>query len=141
MSVEDASVQVLPKLRKKAKAQQILAANQGKSIEEIASSNAVAISTATALNVKSPTIPGAGREPLVVGIATVMDQGATSDLIEGETGVFKLEVTGKTEAPELDNYAPYANTLRSSLGPRVAAEVYQALRDKAEIEDNRSIYY
>ena len=141
MSVEDASVQVLPKLRRQAKARQIIAANQGKSIEEIASSNAAAISTATALNVKSPTIPGAGREPLVVGTAAAMDEGATSDLIEGETGVFKLEVTGKTQAPDLDNYAPYANTLRSSLGPRVAAEVYQALREKAEIEDNRSIYY
>ncbi|MBC2837802.1 peptidylprolyl isomerase [Robiginitalea sp. SC105] len=141
MAVEDASVRVLPELRRKRKAEIITAANQGKSIDEIASSNGVAVSTATALNIKSPTIPGAGREPLVVGTAAVMDQGSTSDLIEGETGVFKLEVTSKTEAPALDNYAPYAKTLRSSLGPRVSGEVYQALREKAEIEDNRAIYY
>lgn len=140
-SVEDASVQVLPILRKEKKAAQIIAANQGKSLEEIASSNGVTVSSASALNAKSPTIAGAGREPLVVGTAVTMEQGATSQLLEGETGVFKLEVTNKEEAPAMDNYAPYANNLRSSLGARVTTEVYNALREQAEIVDNRSVFY
>ncbi len=140
-SVEDASVQVLPRLRKEKKAAQILSANRGKSMQEIASSNGVSVSSASALNAKSPTIAGAGREPLVVGTAVTMDVGATSGLIEGETGVFKLEVTNKEEAPEMENYAPYANNLKSSLGGRVNTEVFNALREKAEIEDNRSAFY
>lgn len=140
-SVEDASVQVLPRLRKEKKAAQILSANRGKSMQEIASSNGVTISSASALNAKSPTIAGAGREPLVVGTAVIMDVGATSGLIEGETGVFKLEVTNKEEAPDMDNYAPYANNLKSSLGGRVNTEVFNALKEKAEIEDNRAAFY
>jgi len=140
-SVEDASVQVLPKLRKEKKAAQIIAANQGKSLEEIASSNGVVVSSASALNAKSPTIAGAGREPLVVGMAVTMDPGATSGLLEGESGVFKMEVTNKEEAPDMENYTPYANTLENSLGARVTMEVYNALRDKAEVVDNRAVFY
>ena len=140
-SVEDASVQALPRLRKEKKAARILSANRGKSLQEIASSNGTTISSASALNAKSPTIAGAGREPLVVGTAVIMDVGATSGLIEGETGVFKLEVTNKEEAPAMDNYAPYANNLKSSLGGRVSTEVFNALKEKAEIEDNRAAFY
>jgi peptidyl-prolyl cis-trans isomerase D len=141
MPVEDASVQVLPILRKKRKATQILNANQGKSLDEIASANSVSVSSASALNAKTPTIAGAGREPLVVGTAVIMKSGQTSELIEGESGVFKFEVTNKEEAPAMDNYAPYALNLQNGLSARVNSEVYNALKEKSEIEDNRSSFY
>ena len=140
-SVEDASVQVLPRIRKEKKAAQIIAANQGKSLEEMASSNSVVVSSASALNAKSPTIAGAGREPLVVGTAVTMDPGTISGLLEGETGVFKLEITNKEEAPALENYTTYANNLENTLGARVTTEVYNALKKKAEVVDNRSTFY
>jgi peptidyl-prolyl cis-trans isomerase D len=141
MSPEDASVRVLPVLRRQKKAQRILEANKGKDMTTFAQDNNVAVASASALNVKSPTIPGAGREPVVVGMAISMEEGAVSDLIEGETGVFKIEVTSKQEAPAMENYAPYAATLRNSLAPRISTSVYEALKQKAEIEDNRSVYY
>jgi peptidyl-prolyl cis-trans isomerase D len=141
MPVEDASVQVLPILRKERKAAQIISANQGKSLDEIASANGVSVSSASALNAKSPTIAGAGREPLVVGTAIIMESGQTSGLIEGESGVFKFDVTNKEKAPEMENYAPYALNLQNGLGGRVNTEVYNALKDKAEIVDNRSAFY
>ncbi|MGA9237630.1 peptidylprolyl isomerase [Robiginitalea sp.] len=141
MPVEDASVQVLPILRKQRKAEQIISGNQGKSMEEIASANGVSVASASALNAKSPTIAGAGREPMVVGTAVIMDAGKTSNLIEGESGVFKFEVTAKEEAPTMENYAPYALNLQNGLRGRVSSEVYNALKEKAEIEDNRSVFY
>lgn len=141
MSVEDASVQIIPRLRRERKAAQLIAANQGKSMEDIAQANNVAISSASALNAKTPTIAGAGREPLVVGTAISLEEGAVSGLIEGETGIFKLEVTARQAAPAMDNYAPYANTLTRSLSPRVGTAVYEALKAKATIEDERAAYY
>lgn len=141
MSVEDASAAVLPILRKQEKARRIIGANKGKSMEEFASSNNQTVSTATALTVKSPTIPGSGREPLVVGRAFALEEGATSDLIEGESGVFIIQLTSREEAPELDNYATYANNLRTANAARVSTAVYEALKEDAEIEDNRSNYY
>ncbi len=141
MAVEDASATALPKIRKERKAARIIAENGGKSLEELATANNTIISSASALTVSSPTIPGAGREPSVVGTAFAMGEGATSDLIEGETGVFLIEVSKKEAAPALDNYATYASNLQSANALRVNNAVYTALKNKAEIEDNRSVFY
>jgi peptidyl-prolyl cis-trans isomerase D len=141
MSVEDASATVLPILRKEKKAERIIEANKGKAIEEFASSNNLSSITASALTVKTPTIPGAGREPLVVGTAFAMETGKTSDLIKGETGVFMIQLKSKEEAPKLENYSTYATNLQASNAARVSTEVYNALKEKADIEDNRASFY
>jgi len=141
MSVEDASATVLPKIRKERKAAQIIGANQGKSMEDLAKDNNVTVATASALTVKSPTIPGAGSEPVVVGSAYAMQEGETSGLIEGETGIFQISVTKRTAAPELENYSTYANTLRSTSAGKVNTAVYNALKENSEIEDNRATFY
>jgi peptidyl-prolyl cis-trans isomerase D len=141
MSVEDASVLVLPIIRKERKAAQIIAANKGKDMSAIASDNGVSISNASALTVKSPTIPGAGSEPVVVGTAYGMAAGETSGLIQGNTGVFKIEIVKKTEAPKLDNYSVYANALKTGAATRVNTAVYNALKEGSEIEDKRATFY
>ena len=141
MSAEDASVLVLPIIRKERKAAQIMSANSGKDMAAIAKDNEVSVSTATALTVKSPTIPGAGSEPVVVGTAYGLSEGATSDLIEGNTGVFKIEIVKKTAAPKLDNYSTYANTLKNNAANRVNSSVYNALKEAATIEDKRATFY
>ncbi|SIQ87872.1 peptidylprolyl isomerase [Maribacter ulvicola] len=141
MSVEDASVLVLPIIRKERKAAQIIAANQNKDMGAIAADNGVSISNASALTVKSPTIPGAGSEPVVVGTAYGMATGATSGLIQGNTGVFKIEIIKKTEAPKLDNYSVYANALKTGAASRVNTAVYNALKEGSEIEDKRATFY
>ncbi len=141
MAVEDASARVLPILRKEKKAARIIQANTGKSLEDFATSNSATVSSATALTVKSPTIPGAGREPLVVGTAFSMNQGDVSELIEGETGVFMFEVVSREDAPVLDNYLTYANALQTANSAKVNSGVFEALKEKAEIEDNRATFY
>ncbi len=141
MTPEDASATALPEIRKERKAEQIISANQGKDMNAIASENGVSLSSATALTVKSPTVPGAGREPLVVGRAFGLDQDQTSGLIKGVTGVFMVKVTKKEEAPSIENFSTYANNLRSSAANRVNGAVYNALKDKAEIEDKRATFY
>lgn len=141
MSPEDASVLVLPKLRKEKKAAQIIAANQGKDLDTFAKDNNVSPTTATALTMKSPLIPGSGREPLVVGTAFGLDEGEVSGMLEGESGVFIVSVTKKEDAPKLDNYSTYANTVKSTAANRVNGDVYNALKEGAEIEDNRAVFY
>ena len=141
MSVEDASASVLPVIRKRKKAAMIISQNQGKSLEDLASDNNTNISTASALTVKTPTIPGAGREPLVVGTAYAMAEGSVSDLIEGETGVFKVEVTKKEDGPALENYSTFANSIQASNGTRVNTSVFNALKENSEIVDNRATFY
>ncbi|WP_420604010.1 peptidylprolyl isomerase [Flagellimonas sp.] len=141
MSTEDASATALPKIRKERKASQIISNNQGKAMDAFAKDNNVSLSNASSLTMKSPTLPGAGREPLVVGTAFALTQDATSTLIEGETGVFMVKVTKKEDAPNLDNFSTYANTLKSNAANRVNSAVYNALKEGAEIEDKRATFY
>ncbi|NHF61525.1 peptidylprolyl isomerase [Flavobacteriaceae bacterium TP-CH-4] len=141
ISVEDASATVLPKLRKERKAAQIIGANKGKSMEDFAKDNNVSVANASSVTVKSPTIPGAGSEPAVVGTAFAMEEGETSDLLEGNTGVFMVTVTKKEKPIELDNYSTYANTLKNNRVGKVNTAVVDALKEKAEIEDKRSTFY
>lgn len=141
MASEDASASVLPILRKERKAEQIIAANKGKTLETLASDNNVTKSTATAVTSKSPTIPGAGREPLVVGKAFAMNEGDASGLIQGESGVFMIKVTKKEDGIELPNFSTFANTLSNQNRNTVNTQVFNALKEDAEIEDNRATFY
>ena len=140
-TVEDASTTVLPILRKERKAEKLITANKGKSMEEVAKDNSVSLSNASALSVKAPTIPGAGREPKVVGTAFAMNVGDTSDFLIGETGVYLITVTNKQEAPKLDNYSTFANSIKTSNAGNVNNTVYNALKKASKIEDNRSLFY
>jgi len=140
-TVEEASSTVLPILRKERKAAQIVSANRGKSLEDLAKDNNVSVSTASALSVKSPTLPGAGREPAVIGTAFAMNVGETSELIVGDSGVYMISISKKDEAPKLENYSTYANALKTSNGVKVNTSVYNALKEASVIEDNRSTFY
>lgn len=141
MNVTDASASVLPIIRKQKKAAQIISANQNKAIDAFASDNNASVATASALTVKSPTIPGAGSEPIVVGNAFSLEENGTSSLIEGNTGIFMVTVTKKIPAVALDNYSTYSNSLKNSNSAKVNTAVYNALKEGSEVIDNRAAFY
>jgi peptidyl-prolyl cis-trans isomerase D len=141
MSIAEASALVMPKLRNAYKAKQIMATISGDDLDAIASSQGITVQNATAITMAAPTIPGAGAEPEVVGAAFAKAAGETTRLIAGEKGVFKVRVTAVNNAPVLENYASYANQLNSAATPAVNTKVYQALKNTAEIEDNRANFF
>jgi peptidylprolyl isomerase/peptidyl-prolyl cis-trans isomerase D len=141
MSIAEASSLVMPKLRNAYKAKQIMATISGDDLDAIASSQGSTVQNATAITMAAPTIPGAGAEPEVVGAAFAKAAGETTSLIAGEKGVFKSRVTAVNNAPALENYASYANQLNSAATPAVNTKVYQALKNAAEIEDNRANFF
>ena len=141
MSIAEASALVMPKLRNAYKAKQIMATISGDDLDAIASSQGITVQNATAITMAAPTIPGAGAEPEVVGAAFAKAAGETTSLIAGEKGVFKARVTAVNNAPVLENYASYANQLNSAATPAVNTKVYQALKNAAEIEDNRANFF
>lgn len=140
MSVVEASATVTPILRNQKKAEKIRASITGTTLQEIASNQNVAVKTASALNRATPTIADAGTEPAVVGAAFGKAAGETTGLIDGETGVFMVRVTAVNKAPDLENYASFANQLPGSAA-QINNKIYQALKKAAEIEDNRASFY
>ncbi|AUS04536.1 peptidylprolyl isomerase [Pseudotamlana carrageenivorans] len=138
MSVDDATARVLPILRKQRKAEMIKDRISATALEEIAAAEKTSVKTATGINMKNPTISGAGREPFVVGAAFGLNEGETSGLLEGEKGVYAIQVTKVTPAVKLENYQAAANRVEQQKTSIVNARLYNALKDAAEIEDNRA---
>ncbi|WP_303317001.1 SurA N-terminal domain-containing protein [Flavivirga abyssicola] len=137
MSVEDATAKVLPLVRKEKKAKMIRDRVSAKTLEDLAAAENTTVRSASAINMKSPTISGAGREPLVVGAAFGLKEGETSKLIDGENGVYMVQVTKVTPAVELDSYQAAANRVEQQKINVVNSKLYNALKEAAEIEDNR----
>ncbi|TNJ41263.1 SurA N-terminal domain-containing protein [Tamlana fucoidanivorans] len=138
MSVEDATASVLPIVRKQKKAEIIKDRVSASTLEDLAAAENTTVKTATGINMKSPTISGAGREPLVVGSAFGLEAGETSELIEGDRGMYMIQVTKVTPAVELDNYQAAANRVEQQKSNVVNTKLYNALKNAAEIEDNRA---
>ena len=64
-----------------------------------------------------------------------------SDFIVGENGVYKIRVIKKEISKGIESYEPYKNQLLQSKRPMSTNSLYVALKEIAEIEDNRSTYY
>mgnify|MGYP003316766936 FL=1 len=141
MSVESGSVTALPEIRKEKKSEIIKSRVAGKDINTIADNQKQTVKSAVALNMKNPTLAGAGREPLVIGTAFGLNEGEMSEPISGNTGVYIVKVTKITPATELNSYQAVANRVGKSKENAVNTQLYNALKEAAEIEDNRAVFY
>lgn len=138
MTPEAARAQVTPEVLKEKKAEMIRKKITGNTIEDVAKSQNVTVSSATAVTMKNPTLSGAGLEPKVVGTAFGLNEGQTSKLIDGKTGVFMVKVNKKSAALKLDNYQAKANTLSTTRVNASQTKAYNAIKESADIDDNRS---
>ena len=86
-------------------------------------------------------ITGLGREPALLGTVGGMEVGDISKAVKGDQGVYVVSVDSRSEAPEQTNYRANASILNSSLSSRVDFEVFEALKEKAEIVDNRAKFF
>jgi parvulin-like peptidyl-prolyl isomerase len=141
MSVEKASVTALPEIRKEKKAALILDRVSATSLEAIASEEAQTVKTALAVNMKNPTLSGAGREPKVIGTAFGLAEGATSELVVGINGVYAVQLTKSTPASALPSYQAAANRVGQAKSNAVNTKLYNALKEASDIEDNRAVFY
>ena len=140
-TVEAASSTVIPILQKEKKAAMIKEKISGNSLEEIAQNNSTTVNTANAVNRNSPILPGVGNEPFVVGAAFGMPEGELSKPLTGQKGVFVVKVLKKTQAPKMESYRPYSTRETAARRGTVNNEVFSALKESADIEDNRARFY
>ncbi len=83
------------------------------------------------------SVPALGRELTLLGTVFALKPGALSKPIKGEQGVYIVIVEKVTPAPEAKDYDAQKKNLRSNLQMRVDGQVYNILKEKAEVEDNR----
>ncbi|WP_348800455.1 peptidylprolyl isomerase [Flavobacterium adhaerens] len=124
-------------LKNKKKAEMLKAKMTGSSLEAIAKATGTTVAKATDITLENPVLPGGvGQEAKVVGNAFALSANKMSAPIEGITGVYVVKNNSTVKAPALKNYADNVAKLKAQSASD-ASRVLSALKDDAEIEDNR----
>ena len=137
LPIELAKQSVEPLLKNKKKAELIKKKMNGNTLESVAKSSGASVLPATGVSLKTPVIPNIGSEPKVVGKAFNLASGKTSEIIEGNSGMYMIKGKSVIKAADLPSYTTYINQDRTQNQSYSVSKAYTALKDKAEIKDNR----
>ncbi|UMY65943.1 MULTISPECIES: peptidylprolyl isomerase [unclassified Flavobacterium] len=140
MAVEDARPAIEPLLKNKKKAELIKAKMKGGSLDAIAKANNTTVQTATDVTIETTMLAGVGMEQKVGAVASVTKVGKMSAPIEGNSGVYVVVTKAVTEAPARKEYKEFAAKL-NGMNASAPNRAIQSLRDNADIEDNRALFY
>jgi peptidyl-prolyl cis-trans isomerase D len=140
MSAEEARPQVEPILKNKKKAEKIMAKMKKADLVSIAADNKATVMNAVDLTIENPNVPGAGFEPKVVGMAFTSKAGSVSKPIEGNSGVYVVNTKMVTKAPAIQKYDEFIAKMKQQV-MNYSGRVMPALKNDAEIEDNRADFY
>jgi len=132
--------EVRPMLVNKKKAEIIKKTMTAATLEEIALKNSTSVKSASSINLGSPLISGVGNEPAVVGAMSTVKLDQVSDVINGEKGVFVVTVTKRDAPVDIENYESFRATKANMLKGRTY-QLFQVLKETAEINDNRANFF
>ncbi len=112
------------------------------SLEELATAADKEIQTAENIRYGANSIPGAGREPTVVGAVFGLEEGQRSNPIQGQNAVFAIYVNDLSMADPTEMTAAEQSQIKEQLERQKFTafnEVFIAqLKEGARIRDNRS---
>ena len=143
--LESVKNEIMPEVRKKVKGTVII--NKLKestgTLEEIANAygNDAGVHTSSDLKLSSNMLPSAGFDPKAVGIAFGLEDGKRSEPFTGENGVLIIELQNKTVAPEIADYTAYKTPLQQQYQQNSSFNIAEAIKDQAEIVDQRYKFY
>jgi len=136
--------QVTAEVRKDKKAEQMIErinAAGATTIEALAQKLNITTTDVDAINFQNPYIQGLGNEPKVVGTIFGMKQGTLSKPVKSESGVIVLFVKSITAPAAITDYSTNIKQIVDQRRSRSEYEVFNALKEKANIEDNRGKFY
>lgn len=125
---------------KEKKAELLKAKFTGATLAEMATAVGGRVETANDVSFANAVLTGAGREPKVIGMALGAKENEISPVVAGENGVYVFAVTSITEAASLSPEVS-KTTLQNSIANRVDFAAYNALLEKAGVQDERYKFY
>ena len=122
-------------------AEQMRQALGQENLDAVAAELQVQVREANDVRFTMVNLPGVGAEPKVIGAIFGLEPNTISQPIKGNTGVFLAEIIRMDDAVTPENLEPTKQQWRNTFANRVQTDVFQALRNNARIEDNRSDFY
>jgi peptidyl-prolyl cis-trans isomerase D len=88
----------------------------------------------------NPVIPGSAAEYKLIGTIFGSQPGKLSKPIAGQAGVYIFDVDSFTNPPSLTDAIRIKQQLGQALMQRADAQIFEALKDKANVKDYRAKY-
>ncbi len=109
-------------------------------LQEAADALSLGVSSANSISFANTSISGV-QEPEVVSRALTLEGGQMSLPLKGQNGVYVVQVESIIEPSEVDSYASERRSLSSRMSSRSQNGYFEALREKAEVKDERAKFY
>ena len=141
--MEQIKDQLTAEARKNKKAEMLMKKMEGASasIEALASKLNSQLQTAENVSFANPYLGNAGLESNLVGHIMTLKPSTLSKPIKGQAGVFVVMVNNFTEPTMPKDFKDAQKQLTQQVSSRAQYEVSNALREKADITDNRGKFY
>ncbi|MCF6350745.1 MAG: peptidylprolyl isomerase [Flavobacteriaceae bacterium] len=139
MSLAVAKPKVLPTLEKAKKIKLIKTKMVGNTLDEIAKSVGKTINTANNVSATKPNLKVSGNDENVVGALLYMNEGDLK-VIDGKSGVYAVKIIKKIPAHDIKKYDTYSKNITTQLKTKTA-QIYNSIKEGAEIEDQRASFY
>lgn len=142
---EEVSAQLEPRLRNQLKAEvqaDRLREALADGFDGLADRVSSAERTAEGLSFANQSVPGIGRDAVFVGSAMAMAESETSDVIEGANAVYVIRVSAVHDPAGIQpaEFTNLQEQLTSRQQNLVRSQWITALRETADIEDNRRLF-
>jgi peptidyl-prolyl cis-trans isomerase D len=98
------------------------------------------VESATGVNFAALSINGMGQEMSVNGMISTLQNGQMSIPIEGQSGVYVVQVESVTPAPETTDYSVFKTQLTQQYAA-ASGQLLEALKDKMVVVDERYKFY
>ena len=110
-------------------------------IELISKDYEIELERATAVTQNDPILVGAGNEPYIIGSSFSLDVNETSKILKGNNGIYLVRLLSKEIADDISIGEAISNSMSDREIERISTLIPEVLESKAEIVDNRSLYY
>ena len=110
-------------------------------IELISKDYVIELERATAVTQNDPILVGAGNEPYIIGSSFSLDVNETSKILKGNNGIYLVRLLSKEIADDISIGEAISNSMSEREIERISTLIPEVLESKAEIVDNRSLYY
>lgn len=123
------------------KAEMIKANLSSTNLTQIAADNNVTVDTAKAVAFSATNVPGMGTEAKVIAAAFGVPVGQSTQPVEGNSGVYVVNVMSETPATAIPSMGILKRTFAASVRSTVNARLMESLKKAADIDDNRARFF
>ncbi len=114
------------------------AANGAGNLQQVAQKAGTPVVPVENIVFANPVLPGVAQENKLIGSVFGSALNKVSKPIEGEHGVYIYSVDGFINPPALNNYVKQREQIAQALAQRTQNQVFDALKDKANVKDYRA---